>query len=201
MSAFHTPVQNLAEQFRKLSGIGAKTAQRLAYEIVEMSKEEVQEFAGALLYAKEHTSTCEICYGLTGQSDICEICSDERRDRSRICVVEQPQDIMSFERIRDYKGLYHVLHGVISPMDGIGPENLKIKELITRAGSDEVKEIILATNPTIEGEMTATYINKLLKVLDVKVTRIAYGIPVGGDLRYADEVTLLRAFEGRRSID
>lgn len=201
MSAFHTPVQNLAEQFRKLSGIGAKTAQRLAYEVIEMSKEEVQAFAGALLYAKEHTATCPICFGLTGQEDMCEICADERRDHSRICVVEQPQDIVSFERIRDYKGLYHVLHGVISPMDGVGPEHLKIKELITRAGADDVQEIILATNPTIEGEMTATYINKLLKVLDVKVTRIAYGIPVGGDLRYADEVTLLRAFEGRRSFD
>jgi recombination protein RecR len=201
MSTYHTPVQNLAEQFRKLSGIGAKTAQRLAYEVLEMSKEDVQAFAGALLYAKEHIATCQICFGLSGQKDMCEIRADERRDHSRICVVEQPQDIVSFERIRDYKGLSHVLHGVISPMDGIGPEHLKIKELISRAGADGVEEIILATNPTIEGEMTATYIHKLLKVLDVKVTRIAYGIPVGGDIEYADEITLYRAMEGRRNFN
>ncbi len=201
MNGFNSPVQNLAEQFRKLQGIGAKTAQRLAYEVLEMSRTQVEEFAAALLYAKEHVITCPTCFGFTDRKDQCDVCADEKRDKSKICVVEQPQDITSFERIRDYKGTYHVLHGVISPMDGIGPENLRIKELVARAGKEGVSEVILATNPTIEGEMTATYINKLLKTLEVNVTRIAYGIPVGGDLRYADEVTLLRAFEGRRSFD
>ena len=201
MGSFNTPVQNLAEHFRKLSGIGAKTAQRLAYEVIEMPEDAVRDFASALIYAKEHTVTCPLCFGLTGQDGLCEICANESRDRSRICVVEQPQDIASFERIRDYKGQYHVLHGVISPIDGVGPENLKIKELVTRAGKEGVKEVILATNPTIEGEMTATYIGKILKPLGVKVTRIACGMPVGGDLRYADEVTLMRAFEGRRDLD
>ena len=144
--------------------------------------------------------TCPVCFNLT-DGEQCEICSDDRRDRSVLCVVEQPQDIASFERIRDFRGVYHVLHGLISPMDGIGPDHLRIKELIARAGRDGVKEVILATNPTIEGEATAMYINKLLRAIGVPTTRIAYGIPVGGDLKYADEVTLLRAFEGRRSID
>lgn len=200
MTGYNSSLQNLTEQFRKLQGIGAKTAQRLAYYVLSMPPEDVEEFAGALLYAKDHVHTCPVCFNLT-DGEKCEICSDERRDRGVICVVEQPQDIASFEKIRDFHGVYHVLHGVISPMDGIGPDHLRIKELVTRAGRSDVREVILATNPTIEGEATAMYINKLLKALDVPTTRIAYGIPVGGDLKYADEVTLLRAFEGRRSID
>lgn len=201
MEPYGTPLHQLAEQFRKLPGIGSKTAQRLAYEVIEMSDAEVQDFAAALLYAKQHMHTCPVCFGFTGVDGVCEICSSAERDHTKICVVEQPQDIPPFERIRDYKGLYHVLHGVISPMDGIGPEALKIRELIERVGQGGVEEVILATNPTIEGEMTATYIHKMLKPLGVDVSRIAYGIPVGGDLRYTDEVTLLKAFEGRRALE
>ena len=200
MTGYNSSLQNLTEQFRKLQGIGAKTAQRLAYYVLSMPPEDVEEFAAALLYAKDHVRTCPVCFNLT-DGEQCEICSDDRRDRSVLCVVEQPQDIASFERIRDFRGVYHVLHGLISPMDGIGPDHLRIKELIARAGRDGVKEVILATNPTIEGEATAMYINKLLRAIGVPTTRIAYGIPFGGDLKYADEVTLLRAFEGRRSID
>ena len=200
MTGYNSSLQNLTEQFRKLQGIGAKTAQRLAYYVLSMPPEDVEEFAAALLYAKDHFRTCPICFNLT-DGEQCEICSDDRRDKSVLCVVEQPQDIASFERIRDFRGVYHVLHGVISPMDGIGPDHLRIKELIARAGRDGVREVILATNPTIEGEATAMYINKLLRAIGVPTTRIAYGIPVGGDLKYADEITLLRAFEGRRSID
>ena len=200
MTGYNSSLQNLTEQFRKLQGIGAKTAQRLAYYVLSMPPEDVEEFAAALLYATDHVRTCPVCFNLT-DGEQCEICSDDRRDRSVLCVVEQPQDIASFERIRDFRGVYHVLHGLISPMDGIGPDHLRIKELIARAGRDGVKEVILATNPTLEGEATAMYINKLLRAIGVPTTRIAYGIPVGGDLKYADEVTLLRAFEGRRSID
>ena len=200
MTGYNSSLQNLTEQFRKLQGIGAKTAQRLAYYVLSMPPEDVEEFAAALLYANDHVRTCPICFNLT-DGEQCEICSDDRRDKSVLCVVEQPQDIASFERIRDFRGVYHVLHGVISPMDGIGPDHLRIKELIARAGRDGVREVILATNPTIEGEATAMYINKLLRAIGVPTTRIAYGIPVGGDLKYADEITLLRAFEGRRSID
>lgn len=200
MNSFNSALSNLTEQFRKLQGIGAKTAQRLAYYVLSMPQQDVEEFAAALLYAKEHIKTCPVCFNITDM-DTCNICADSRRDRSTICVVEQPQDVLSFEKIRDYKGLYHVLHGVISPIDGIGPDQLKIRELISRVGTDEIKEVILATNPTIEGEATAMYINRLLKAISINTTRIAYGIPVGGDLKYADEFTLLRAFEGRRSID
>lgn len=200
MAGNNFSIQNLAEHFRKLEGIGAKTAQKLAFNIIDMPLEEVQQFAQAMLYAKEHIKSCPVCFNFTDR-DECDICSNPQRDRSVICVVEQPADIISFEKIRDYKGLYHVLHGVISPMDGIGPDDLRIKELITRVGSGEIKEVILATNPTIEGEATAMYISKLLRTLNINTTRIAYGIPVGGELKYADEITLLRAFEGRRSID
>ncbi len=200
MAGNNFSIQNLAEHFRKLEGIGAKTAQKLAFNIIDMPLEEVQQFAQAMLYAKEHIKSCPVCFNFTDR-DECDICSNPQRDRSVICVVEQPADIISFEKIRDYKGLYHVLHGVISPMDGIGPDDLRIKELITRVGSREIKEVILATNPTIEGEATAMYISKLLRTLNINTTRIAYGIPVGGELKYADEITLLRAFEGRRSID
>ncbi len=200
MSGVNLSLQNLTDQFKKLEGIGAKTAQRLAFNIIAMPEEDVRQFAQAMLYAKEHIKTCPVCFNFT-DGDICDICSSEKRDKSTICVVEQPQDIVSFEKIRDYKGLYHVLHGVISPMDGIGPDKLRIKELITRAGSPDIKEVILATNPTIEGEATAMYISKLLRAIGVHTTRIAYGIPVGGELKYADEITLLRAFEGRREID
>ena len=200
MSGVNLSLQNLTDQFRKLEGIGAKTAQRLAFNIIAMPEEDVRQFAQAMLYAKEHIKTCPVCFNFT-DGDICDICSSDNRDKSTICVVEQPQDIVSFEKIRDYKGLYHVLHGVISPMDGIGPDKLRIKELITRAGASDIKEVILATNPTIEGEATAMYISKLLRAIGVHTTRIAYGIPVGGELKYADEITLLRAFEGRREID
>ena len=200
MGTTNFSIQNLTEHFRKLEGIGAKTAQKLAFNIIEMPLEEVQQFAQAMLYAKEHIKTCPVCFNFTDREE-CDICSNPQRDNTTICVVEQPADILSFEKIRDYKGMYHVLHGVISPMDGIGPDDLRIKELITRVGTSDVKEVILATNPTIEGEATAMYISKLLRTLGVNTTRIAYGIPVGGELKYADEITLLRAFEGRRQID
>ncbi len=200
MAGTNYSIQNLTEHFRKLEGIGAKTAQKLAFNIIEMPLEEVQQFAQAMLYAKEHIKTCPVCFNFTDREE-CDICSNPQRDKSTICVVEQPADIISFEKIRDYKGLYHVLHGVISPMDGVGPDDLRIKELISRVGSGQVQEVILATNPTIEGEATAMYISRMLRAIGINTTRIAYGIPVGGDLKYADEITLLRAFEGRRTID
>lgn len=193
------PLTELIAQFERLPGIGRKTAQRLAFSILEQPPERAEKFAEALINAKRKIHFCKVCQGLTDK-EVCDICDDNRRDRSVICVVEEPKDVMAFERTREYTGVYHVLHGVISPLDGIGPEQLRIKELMARLGSGEVNEIIMATNPTVEGEATASYISRLVKPMGIKVTRLAYGIPVGGDLEYADEFTLARALEGRNEI-
>lgn len=193
------PFNELVNQFSRLPGIGKKTAARLAYSIIEQPPERARQFAEALINAKEKIHFCKCCQSLT-DLEVCQMCSDPRRDRSVICVVEQPKDVMAFEKIREFSGLYHVLHGVISPLDSIGPDQLKIKELMARLGSGEVTEIIMATNPTVEGEATASYISRLVKPMGIKVTRLAYGIPVGGDLEYADEYTLARALEGRNEI-
>ena len=190
------PLARLSEQFERLPGIGAKTAQRLAYFVLKMPQQQAQEFADAILEAQKNVHYCKCCYNLSDE-EICSICKSDRRDKSRICVVEDPKDVIAFEKTQEYKANYHVLHGVISPLNGIGPDQIYIKELIKRLQDDNVKEVIMATNPTVEGEATAIYISKLLKPLGVKVTRIAYGIPVGGDLEYTDEVTLARALEGR----
>ncbi len=193
------PLTELIAQFERLPGIGRKTAQRLAFSILEQPPERAEKFAEALVNARRKIHFCKVCQGLTDK-EVCDICDDSRRDRSVICVVAEPKDIMAFERTREYAGLYHVLHGVISPLDGIGPDQLRIKELMARLGSGEVNEIIMATNPTVEGEATASYISRLVKPMGIKVTRLAYGIPVGGDLEYADEFTLARALEGRNEI-
>lgn len=193
------PLTELVNQFARLPGIGKKTAQRLAYSILEQPPERAKAFADALINAREKIHFCAVCQSLT-DLEVCQICSDERRDKSVICVVEDPRDVMAFERTREYRGVYHVLHGVISPLDNIGPDKLRIKELMARLSDGTVNEIIMATNPTVEGEATASYISRLVKPMGIKVTRLAYGIPVGGDLEYADEYTLARALEGRNEI-
>ena len=193
------PLDRLVEQFERLPGLGKKTARRLAYYVVTRQDNMAQNFSEALLEAKEKIKYCSVCQNLT-DGEVCSICGSNDRDRSIICVVEDAQDVMAFERTREYKGLYHVLHGVISPLDGIGPDQLKIRELMTRLSSGEVTEIVVATNPTVEGEATASYISRLVKSMEIKVSRLAYGIPVGSDLEYADEVTLSRALEGRKEI-
>ncbi len=193
------PLSELINQFERLPSIGRKTAQRLAFYILTQPKERAEAFARALTDAREKIHYCSSCQCLT-DLDTCPICADPQRDATTICVVEDPKDVMAFERTREYRGLYHVLHGTISPLDGIGPDQLKIKELLARLASGEVKEVIMATNPTVEGEATASYISRLIKPMDIRITRLAYGIPVGGDLEYADEVTLTRALEGRSDI-
>ena len=190
------PLTKLTECFARLPGIGRKSAQRLAFHILRMPEEEAKAFANAILEAREKIGYCEICKNIT-DTPRCAICSDETRDKSTVCVVEDPRDVIAIERTKEYHGLYHVLGGLISPMDGIGPENLFIKELLARLGDGTVKEVIMATNPTVEGEATAMYISRLIKPMGIKVSRLAYGIPVGGNLEYADEVTLYRAIEGR----
>jgi len=199
MDYYALPIANLVEQLSKLPGIGKKTAQRLAFYILEMDNVEVEKLAYSIKEAKEKIHYCKICCNLTDK-EICSICSDDKRDRSTICVVEGAKDVVAMEKTREYKGLYHVLHGVISPMENIGPNDIKIKELLERLKDGDVEEIIIATNPTVEGEATALYIAKLLKPLGIKTTRIAYGIPVGGDLEYYDEVTLSKAMENRREL-
>jgi recombination protein RecR len=199
MSFYAAPVAKLIEEFEKLPGIGYKTAQRLAFHVLNMSQEKAERLANAISEAKLKTKSCSVCGNLT-DSDVCSLCSSENRDRSLICVVEDPRDVVAMEKIREFKGLYHVLHGAISPMQGIGPEDIRIKELLERISEGNVKEVIIATNPNIEGEATAMYISRLVKPLGIKTTRIAHGIPVGGDLEYADEVTLAKALEGRREI-
>ncbi|MBR2044420.1 MAG: recombination protein RecR [Clostridia bacterium] len=190
---------DLVAQFEKLPGIGKKTAQRLAFHILAQPPERAQKFAQALITAREKIHFCSCCQSLTDTA-LCPVCSDSTRDNSVICVVEDPKDVLAFEKTREYRGLYHVLHGAFSPLDGIGPEQLKIKELMARLSDTSVKEVIMATNLTVEGEATASYISRLVKPLGIKVTRLAYGIPVGGDLEYADEKTLTRALEGRNEI-
>ncbi|MBE7041002.1 MAG: recombination protein RecR [Ruminococcaceae bacterium] len=197
---YATPIARLIEEFAKMPGIGKRTAERLAYYVLKLPKEEVASFAEALVNAKEKIIFCPVCQSLT-ETVPCEICSDSRRDQSVICVVEKPKDVVKIEKTREFKGTYHVLHGVISPMDGVGPEDIRIKELLSRVTDGNVKEVIMATNPNLEGEATAMYIAKLLAPFEVKVTRLAHGIPVGGDLEYADEVTLTRALEGRHEIN
>ena len=189
----------LIEHFRALPGIGAKTAVRLAYHVLDMEAGEAKALAGAIIEAKEKIGFCNTCFNLSDRNP-CAICASTERDRSVICVVEQPQDVAAMERMRDYKGLYHVLHGALSPLEGVGPGDIRIKELLGRLQDENIKEIIMATNPNVEGEATAMYIAKLLKPLGIKVTRIAHGLPVGGDLEYADEVTLSKAMENRREI-
>jgi recombination protein RecR len=192
------PLEKLVEQFEKMPGIGYKTAQRLAYYVLNLSKTEAKDFSEAIIDAHEKIHYCEICCNLTDQK-LCPVCSSEKRDKSLICVVETPRDAMAMESTGEFKGTYHVLHGAISPLNDIGPDDLKIKELLARL-SGEVSEVIMATNPTVEGDATAMYLSRLLKPMGVKVTRLAYGIPVGGDLEYADQVTLARALEGRNEL-
>ncbi|TDX51316.1 recombination mediator RecR [Orenia marismortui] len=198
MRYYAQPLSQLIGQLSKLPGVGPKTAQRLAFHILEMDQDEAKVLAKSISEIKEKLSYCSICNNLT-QNDPCYICSDDRRDKNLICVIEEVKDIIAMEKTGEYKGLYHVLHGAISPIDGVGPEDIKIKELLSRL-DDETSEVILATDPNVEGEATAMYISKLLKPLGIKVTRIAHGLPVGGDLEYADEVTLSKALEGRREI-
>ncbi len=192
-----SPLTKLIEQFRSLPGIGAKTAARLAYHVLSLNKEQVAALAQAIINAKEKITYCSICYSLTDK-DPCAVCSAAARDHTKICVIEQPQDVAAMERTHKYQGVYHVLHGVLSPLDGVGPEDLRIKELLLRVPN--IEEVIIATNSTVEGEATAMYLARLLKPLGVKVTRIAHGLPVGGDIEYADEVTLSKALENRREM-
>lgn len=193
------PLENLIDKFESLPSIGRKSAQRIAFHILNMDIEQVRDFAKTLMDAKEQIHYCSVCQTLT-DGERCSICANPNRDPKVICVVESAQDVMAFERTKEYNGTYHVLHGLISPIDGITPDQLKIKELLFRVTNDDVQEVIMATNPTVEGEATAMYISKLLKPFEIKVTRLAYGIPVGGSLEYADEVTLMRALEGRSEI-
>lgn len=199
MSDHALPLTRLIEQFASLPGIGMKTAQRLAFHVLTLSKDEVEQFSKTLLEAHEKIHHCEICQNYTDQP-ICSICADPNRDASIICVVEHPQDVAAFERTREYRGRYHVLHGLISPMDGIGPDQLCIKELLARLQDGTVQEVVLATNPTVEGEATAMYLSRLLKPLGVRVSRLAFGIPVGSSLEYADEMTLYKALENRSPL-
>ena len=192
------PLSRLIEQFERLPGVGKKSAQRLALYVLNLPHEEAEAFARAITDAHQQIRHCSICCNLT-DADICSVCANDARDRSTICVVEDPRDVIAIERTREYKGVYHVLHGVLSPIDGITPEQLRLKELLARIG-DPVSEVIMATNPTVEGEATAMYISRLLKPMGIKCTRLAYGIPVGGDLEYADDVTLSRAIDGRSEM-
>lgn len=196
---FPAALERLAEAFARLPGIGGKTAQRLAFYVLSLPDEEAADFAKAIVEAKHTVHTCPICQNLT-DGERCSICSDERRDQSVICVVAEPRDVIAMERAREYDGVYHVLHGVISPLNHVGPDDIRIRELLARVAQGGVREVIMATNPDTEGEATAMYLSRLLRPMEVKVTRLAYGIPVGSQLEYADEVTLLRALEGRREI-
>lgn len=193
------PLARLAENFERIPGIGRKSAQRMAFYVLGLSNEQAQDFADSIVEAKQRIHCCSVCQNLT-DSETCPICSNPARDHSVICVVEDAQDVMAFERTREFNGVYHVLHGVISPLDGIGPDQLRVRELLARLADDSVKEIIMATNPTVDGEATASYLSRQIKPMGLKVTRLAYGIPVGGSLEYADDVTLSRALEGRNEI-
>ncbi len=193
------PLQNLIDQFERMQGVGHKTAQRMAFYVLSLSDEEANKFAKAITDAHTKIKQCKICCNFA-EDELCPICKAENRDKSVVCVVEDPRDVMAIERTHEYKGTYHVLHGVISPMDNIGPDQIRIKELLARLSDGEIDEVIMATNPTIEGEATAMYISRLLKPMGITVSRLAYGVPVGADLEYADEVTLSRAIEGRSLI-
>ncbi len=199
MAEYIESLQRLAEKFGSLQGIGKKNAMKMAFSVLDMTDDEAAEFATAIIEAKEKIHLCPICQNITDR-DICPICADGARDRKTVCIVSDAKVVMSMEKVREYKGLYHVLHGVISPMNGTTPDKLKIKELLARIDDREIEEVIIATNPTVEGEATAMYLSRLLKPFEVKVTRLAYGVPMGSDLEYADEITLYRALEGRRDI-
>ena len=199
MSYYSPSIEKLIESFERLPSIGHKTAVRLAFHMLDLSKEETEEFINSIINAKEKLKYCSNCYNIS-DTDPCPICSSPKRDNSVICVVEDVRDVMAMERTHEFKGVYHVLHGTISPMNGIGPEDIKIKELLNRIANNDIKEIIIATNPRVEGEATAIYLSKIIKPLGIKVTRIAHGIPVGGDLEYTDEVTLSKALEGRSEL-
>lgn len=199
MAAYIESLQHLAEQFGQLQGVGRKSAMRMAFSVLDLSEEEAAIFAQAILDAKQKIHLCPICQNLTDR-ELCHVCEDSQRDRGVVCVVEDAKAVIAMEKVREYRGVYHVLHGVISPVNGITPDKIKLRELLVRLEDGEVREVIVATNPTVEGEATAMYISRLLKPFGVKVTRLAYGIPVGGDLEYADEVTLFRALEGRRDV-
>jgi recombination protein RecR len=200
VSPYEGPVQSLIDELGRLPGVGPKSAQRIAFYLLKSAPEDAKRLARAIVEAKERVSWCRRCFNFA-EGDLCVYCRDERRDPTILCVVEEPRDIVAVERTQEYRGGYHVLLGAISPIEGIGPDQLKVKELLTRVGEEGVQEVILATNPNIEGEATAMYLARLLKPLGLRVTRIASGLPVGGDLEYADEVTLGRALEGRREVD
>ena len=199
MDFFPAALQNLADHFARLPGIGGKTAQRLAFHVLSLPQEEAEAFAAAILEAKAKVHTCPQCQNLTDR-EVCPICDDDTRDHGTICVVAEPRDVIAMERSREFRGVYHVLHGVISPLNHVTQDNIRIKELLQRVGAGQVREVIMATNPDTEGEATAMYISRLLRPMEIKVTRLAYGIPVGSQLEYADEVTLSRALEGRREM-
>lgn len=199
MANYSPSIEKLIENFEKLPSIGHKTAQRLAFYMLDISQEEAQEFTDAILNAKKNLKFCSKCFNIS-DTDPCNICADVKRDQSTICVVEDVRDVFAMERTHEFKGVYHILHGSISPMNGIGPDDIKIKELLSRLMNGDVKELILATNPRVEGEATSMYISKLVKPMGIKVTRIARGIPVGGDLEYTDEITLMKALEGRSEM-
>lgn len=199
MQFFPAALQDLADQFARLPGIGGKTAQRLAFHVLELPLEEAENFAAAIVDAKRKVHTCPVCQNLTDR-EICPICGDETRDKSLICVVAEPKDVIAMERAHEFHGVYHVLHGVISPLNHVTQEDIRIRELLLRVGSGEVREVIMATNPDTEGEATAMYISRLLRPMEIRVTRLAYGIPVGSQLEYADEITLSRALEGRQDM-
>ena len=199
MNYFPAALQELADQFARLPGIGGKTAQRLAFHVLSLPLEDAQSFADAIMAAKREVHTCPVCQNLTDR-ELCPICDDDLRDRSVICVVAEPKDVIAMERSREFNGVYHVLHGVISPLNHVTQDDLKIRELLMRVGTGEVREVIMATNPDTEGEATAMYMSRLLRPMEIKVTRLAYGVPVGSQLEYADEVTLSRALEGRQEI-
>ena len=199
MQFFPAALQNLAAQFARLPGIGGKTAQRLAFHVLSLPLEDAQAFADAILNAKKEVRTCPVCQNLTDR-ELCPICADPQRDQSVICVVAEPKDVIALERSREFSGTYHVLHGVISPLNHVTQDDIKIRELLRRVASGQIREVIMATNPDTEGEATAMYISRLLRPMEVKVTRLAYGVPVGSQLEYADEVTLSRALEGRQEI-
>ena len=199
MLYFPAALQELTDQFARLPGIGGKTAQRLAFHVLNLPKEEAENFANAIITAKNTIHTCPVCQNLTDR-EVCPICEDELRDKQVICVVAEPRDVVAMERSREFSGVYHVLHGVISPLNHVTQDDIRIRELLMRVGTGEVREVIMATNPDTEGEATAMYISRLLRPMEVKVTRLAYGVPVGSQLEYADEVTLSRALEGRQEI-
>lgn len=199
MDYYIAPVAKLVDEFEKLPGIGHKTAERLAFHVLDMNEADAESFANAVINAKKTVCTCRVCQNLS-DSELCKICASPKRDNTTVCVVENPRDVIAMEKTHEYNGLYHVLHGALSPMDGVSPEDIKIKELVTRLGHENIKEIILATGTTVEGEATAMYIARLLRPFGIKVSRIAHGIPIGGDLEYSDEVTIARAIEGRREL-